>query len=204
VILVYGVTAAAVRVAPPLRLVTAGDVAAVVRQVRGAPRATPAAVRAYHRQMLTLDARTPALLPVRFATVFGDPEELRVVLRARERSLRRALARVRGRAQMIVRVANSQPPASDARERPSSGTAYLRARAAAQQVPGFEPLRTAVRRWVRDERLENHGRVASVYHLVPRGAVDAYRAALQRAAAQSGQRVLVSGPYPPYAFATSF
>jgi hypothetical protein len=205
VILVYGVTSARARVAAPLRLVTDGGVAAIVREVRRGPAAGEAALRAYDRQVTALASRLPALLPARFATTFADLEELRLVLRARQRSLRRALRAVRGRAQMTIRFANARPPgaAPNSQAEGMSGAAYLRARAAARAVPGFEPLRAAVRRWVRDERVENHGRVASVYHLVPRASVDAYRAALVRAADAAGDRVLVTGPYPPYAFATS-
>jgi hypothetical protein len=46
--------------------------------------------------------------------------------------------------------------------------------------------------------------VASVYHLIPRASVPAYRRALQSAARDAGVRVIVSGPWPPYAFATTF
>jgi hypothetical protein len=37
--------------------------------------------------------------------------------------------------------------------------------------------------------------------LVPRSAVAAYRAAVERAAAERGLRIVISGPWPPYAFA---
>jgi hypothetical protein len=54
---------------------------------------------------------------------------------------------------------------------------------------------------VRDERVETRAGVTSVYHLVPRAAAEAYRRALDRAAAAQGLRIAVSGPWPPYAFA---
>lgn len=72
------------------------------------------------------------------------------------------------------------------------------------QIPGSEPLRAAVKKWVRAERVERHdrGRLAgSIYHLVPRGAAAAYRTTLQRAALAADIMVVVSGPWPPYAFA---
>jgi hypothetical protein len=72
------------------------------------------------------------------------------------------------------------------------------------QIPGSEPLRAAVKKWVRAERVERHdrGRLAgSIYHLVPRGAAVAYRTSLQRAALAADITVVVSGPWPPYAFA---
>jgi hypothetical protein len=69
-------------------------------------------------------------------------------------------------------------------------------------VPGFEPVRNAVARWVRDERVEHRAGVCSVYHLVPRSSAGAYRRAAQLAAGSADVTALVSGPHPPYAFAT--
>ena len=71
-------------------------------------------------------------------------------------------------------------------------------------IPGAEPLRTAVARWVRAERVERHdrGRLAgSLYHLIPRGSAAAYRRAVERAALDERLTIVVSGPWPPYAFA---
>jgi hypothetical protein len=87
----------------------------------------------------------------------------------------------------------------------SPGRSYLKARAAAaareRAVPAFEPLRPAVQRWVRAERVEKRGNVATLYHLVPRRAADRYRGALEEAARDANVRLLVSGPWPAYAFA---
>jgi hypothetical protein len=83
-----------------------------------------------------------------------------------------------------------------------SGTDYLRRRAReVRDVPGFDPLRTAVKTWVKEERVEKKGDVASVYHLVPSGSVNRYRKALETAARDANLRVLITGPWPPYAFA---
>jgi hypothetical protein len=53
---------------------------------------------------------------------------------------------------------------------------------------------------VRDERVEKRERVATVYHLVPRASAEAYRRAIDRAAAAARLQVIVSGPWPAYAF----
>jgi hypothetical protein len=79
-----------------------------------------------------------------------------------------------------------------------TGTEYLASRTT--MVPGSEVLRSVVRRWVRDERVEQRASVASIYHLIPRSSVSAYRAALDRAAHDAGMRLVVTGPFPPYAF----
>ncbi len=97
-------------------------------------------------------------------------------------------------------------PSRGASEVPTSitGREYLKARAraaaAARVVPGFEPVRDAVVRWVRDERVEHRGAVSSVYHLIPRASTEAYRRAAQTSADAAGLRVIISGPWPPYAF----
>jgi hypothetical protein len=86
-----------------------------------------------------------------------------------------------------------------------TGSAYLRARATAaahaREIPGFEPIRAAVRRWIRDERVEKRAGIASVYHLIPRSSAGSYRSAAVRAVAASDMRVVLSGPWPAYAFA---
>ncbi len=52
--------------------------------------------------------------------------------------------------------------------------------------------------------MEKHPGVASIYHLVPRGSVERYRSALERAAQDAGVRMIASGPFPPYAFADAW
>jgi hypothetical protein len=42
--------------------------------------------------------------------------------------------------------------------------------------------------------------VASVYHFIPRAGASSYRRALRAAAADAGLSLVVSGPFPPYAF----
>lgn len=204
----------------PLRVIREGSVAAIVGTLPRAPRVTRDSLRGYDAVMRALAARFATLLPARFGTTFDDPVELVFVLRSRQASLRRALAQVRNRVQMTVRMVEASG-AGEAGEAPGPGsktpppllpappafrgTVYLAGRAAAaareREVAGFEPIRAAVRRWIRDERVEKRAGVASIYHLVPRASADAYRAALERAAVASARRVVVTGPWPPYAFA---
>ena len=111
------------------------------------------------------------------------------------------LAAVRDRAQMTLLVPIPYPNRRRApRPRARSGAEYLHAAAAARDVPQLAQLRSAVRRWVRDERTQSRGSIATVYHLVPRGAADRYRSALERAAREAGIRLRVLGPRLPYAF----
>jgi hypothetical protein len=57
---------------------------------------------------------------------------------------------------------------------------------------------------VRDERVERRSGVATVHQLIPRATAERYRAAVERAAGQSGVRLSVSGPFAPYAFADNW
>jgi hypothetical protein len=61
-----------------------------------------------------------------------------------------------------------------------------------------------VKRWLRDERSERRGRIATVYHLIPGASGEAYRKAITRASADAGLQVTVSGPWPAYAFADTW
>jgi len=74
----------------------------------------------------------------------------------------------------------------------------------AQQIPELAPVRTAIRRLVRDERVERRGSIATVHHLIPRAVAGRYRAAVERAAAEKSVRLTVSGPWAPYAFAENW
>jgi len=71
-------------------------------------------------------------------------------------------------------------------------------------IPAFEPIRAAVGRFVKDERVEKRADVVTVNHLVPRTAVTRYRAAVTRAAGENHLRLMVSGPWAPYAFADNW
>ena len=206
-----------------LRLVRESSLAAVVGDLSAAPRPSAENLRRYDQTMGRLAQSVPALLPARFGTCFESPEELRFVLRSRAATLRGALARVRRRAQMTVRIVDrgplpgplrgTRPTTSESREAGSGpargpGATYLHDRAVAsareRQVEGFEPVRDAVAKWLRDERVERRGGLVTVYHLIPRASAEQYRRTLTRAAAAAGFRVVVSGPWPAYAFADTF
>lgn len=175
------------------------------------PRATTAALTRYDAAVRRLMETHGSVLPARYGTCAATLEDLTATTRDRREALRRALRLVRHRVQMTVRVFARQGlvldrsgGAAEHDDGTAQGRQYLHRRAAELQIPGSEPLRSAVRKYVRAERTIRHdrGRLAgSIYHLVPRAAAPAYRAALERAALAAGLTVVVSGPWPPYAFA---
>jgi len=144
-----------------------------------------------------------AVLPIRFGEKARDEEELCKLLKPRSSDLLAALDRVRGCEQMTLRVFGEpapqpEPPEQDARP----GTRYLEARRReierSRSLPEIEALLDRLRPLVKAERIERKEQgtlLGTVYHLVRREDVQAYK----ERAREDG--VAVSGPWPPYAFA---
>ncbi|PYQ55736.1 MAG: hypothetical protein DMF78_01125 [Acidobacteria bacterium] len=206
-----------------LRLVDCDGVLAAVGEMGEAPPLDPDALRSHDAAVRALSGDA-GLLPARFGSVLRDEDELRAALRPRAAALRAALERVRGCEQMTLRMAwSGQESGSNERTEPEPdtdtdtdtetghgpGTRYLARRRAEQEsaraIPEVARLLDAVAALVRDERLESHRRpplIASAYHLVARGSLEAYRARVEAAAAREVDlHVTLSGPWPPYAFA---
>jgi hypothetical protein len=205
-----------------LRAIPFDGVVAIVGEVRRRPAVSTRNLQRYAAIIESIAARVPAMLPVRFGTTFGDVSELELALRSRAASTRQRLRAVRRRAQMTIRLVRSDPGDDPVRgltpvtarkgvrprNKATQGTQYLQERLAilrtAREVPELAPIRPAIRRFVRDERVERRSGVATVHHLIPRATAERYRAAVERAAGQSGVRLSVSGPFAPYAFADNW
>jgi hypothetical protein len=198
----------------PVRLVACEDLVAAVGDVEAAPAVDESALRAHDAAIRRLSAEASALLPARFGSVAGGDRELCEALRPRLPSFREGLRAVRGCEQMTLRLARKGTAGGEAAAAPAPpgsggpGTAYLEARRASagdpRAIPEVARVLDALAPLVRGERRERHERpplVASVYHLVPRESLEAYRAAVASAAEEAGLRVSTSGPWPPYAFA---
>lgn len=210
----------------PLRVIAMDGIAAIVGDVRRRPAASPAHLRRYAAVVELLAARAAAVLPVRFGTTFADSSELILVLRSRQASIRERLRVVRGRVQMTIRVMGTRLGSDPddgplrgqtlvtersrvrPRNRATQGTRYLQQRLAiaraAEQIPELEPVRGALQRFIRGERVERRGGLATVHHLIPRASAERYRIAVERAAARTGVRLTLSGPWAPYAFAENW
>ena len=181
-----------------LRAVRVSGITAIVGESRRAPSPT---IRNLTRHAAVIDALAhsiDAILPARFATCVAGEDELAAAVRSRAPMLKTRLRAVRRRAQMTIRLV--APPV--AQGRPASGTEYLRQRRVT--APAFEPIRAAVGKYVKESRVERRGDVVTINHLVPRTAVDRYRADIARAAAENGVRLILTGPWPPFAFADNW
>jgi len=192
-----------------------GGVFAVVGAMEDLPSLEPVSLRGHDAVVRRLAAATDAILPARYGAFLADEEVLARALAPRAAELIDALALVRGREQMTLRVYGEPPPfqgpaTGEGVEGLGPGARYLQSRMRAhgreRTVHEIAPLRPALGGLVRSERVERHGKapplLASVYHLVDRGASVAYVSAVQEAAPILGAvRVTTSGPWPPYAFA---
>jgi Gas vesicle synthesis protein GvpL/GvpF len=196
--------------AEPLRVVRVGELLAAVGEMTERPTVSEAMLRAHDAVVRRLADAVDAILPVRFGSLLTEPS-LADLLRVRARELGEALALVAGREQMTLRVLGDTPVtdvvADDAPDDAGPGARYLAARRAewrrAREAPELARLRPALARFVRAERVTRHATpplLASVYHLIDRGAAAAYRTVVERAEPDP-VRVVATGPWPPYAFA---
>jgi len=207
----------------PLRAMTVDGIVAVVGEVRRPPAASTRNLRRFASIIESIAGGASAILPARFGSTFTDVTELMLVLRSRRGSIRERLRAVRGRAQMTIRLV-SESESGDAscasqsqvtprarvrlEHNPTQGTRYLQEQLAkmrtAREIPELAPVRAAVQRLVREERVERRRSIATVHHLIPRAAAGRYGAAVARTAAENGVRLTVSGPWAPYAFAENW
>jgi hypothetical protein len=170
------------------------------------PVLSEAALTRQHQVVATLARRVDAILPVRFGSLIEHDELLRIV-HLRGHTLAPALERVRGHEQMTVRVFGASK-APELIAGPVSGARYLERRRAAQYGPvsGVADLiRSAVAPLVAVESVEQ-GRThvkATVHHLIRKGRSAEYIQLVNDAASEAAlpDRVAVSGPFAPFAFA---
>jgi hypothetical protein len=182
-----------------------GDVFAAATTMTAMPKLSEAALREQHDIVAAIAARVEAILPARFGSLVAHDELERIVALRRE-AIAEALALVAGREQMTLRVfGDPQPPQLERALSVTTGTEYLQQRAAGLNLPAsVRSLVDAVRPLIRAERLVRGegGVMATLYHLVTRGASVPYRDALEPLrAAFPGPGFIVSGPWPPFAFA---
>ncbi len=175
-------------------------------------------VKAYTQVIAALHA-VSTVLPFRYGCLLGGRDEVRALLERRRSAFRAALERVRGCAEMGVRLLLSEdgakaaptpPPAEDR----SSGKAYLlsRRRHYDRMDRGEERARAALERlretfaddcvaFAEEETGGGVRGLASASFLVRRTEVDRFRKIFKRYQADSDAPALLSGPWPPYSFA---
>jgi hypothetical protein len=194
----------------PIATIAIGGLHAAVERTDRAPAVTEQSLHEQHAIVCDLAQRAPAILPARFGALL-DREELEAIVSRRHVQLAVALALVRGREQMTVRLIGDEPRTASRRRSLAAaagpGTRYLEERRAAAGYPlpdSVERLNLAVRALVAAHKVEpgRSGVRAVLYHLIERGSSVRYRRALAAASAGAAPYALkVSGPWPPFAFA---
>ena len=157
-------------------------------------------LRDQHAIVIALAQQFDPILPVRFGARMTRAR-IAQVIEPSAGALLRALAHVRGRQQVTLRLMGPLAPAISPA---TSGTEYLARRLAAQAFPPeTSPLQDAVRPFVVDQRIHpgRGGIRLTVFHLVNKESAPAYIRAAQSVAAKIDPwRVSISGPWPPFAF----
>ena len=189
----------------PLVVLAESGVAAVCSEHDGAPPApTAEAVRA-HAAVVEALADAGAALPARYGTAFAGEETLRRELAARSGALRAALARVRGRVELGVRVLS--PDAQPEQQPAPDGRTYLLRRLEEQRRTRAvaDGLHRALAAGAAAATVRVGGGgplLLSSAYLVGRDDVDALREQVDTLAhAHPELEVLCTGPWPPYSFA---
>jgi hypothetical protein len=190
-----------------IEIVRAGGLFAAIESGVGPlprhPDLSEAALREQHAIVVALARRFVAILPARFGA-WVDPPTLEQTLTTNRTRIRRALARVKNRDQFTIRILGDR---QDTPPDLSSGTAYLRSRRAASRprlTRAARDVRRAVKPLVRAEQIDSgRGSIRlTIHHLIDRGRARAYRAAVRQSVIRaSDEQVVVSGPWPPFAFA---
>lgn len=205
------------RPSPELTLVSCGGIDAAVVPVSGAPAVDADALRSHDAVVRRLCERSASVLPMRFGSLVVDEAALRQWVESVRPILERGLEVVAGREQMVVRIyGDLEPMVCDEDETVRDedetvprnlGTRYLR-----QRLPAMSRALTRTIEGVRErlgalllgERVERHRTpplLATLRHLVPRNAGEAYRVALAgNIPGLEGGKIEISGPWPPYAF----
>jgi gas vesicle protein GvpL/GvpF len=190
-----------------LHVVEIGEIDAVVSETySGHAPASEEAVLAHARVVDELVSANDAVLPGRFTNGFGDENALRDAIGKRTGKLRAALEHVRGNVEIglrVIRVGGRglSSPTSSGRDYLTGRLAEVRAaERAAERI--HSPLAAGARAHTVNI-LATPEVLLSAAYLIPRAAVDAFRARVEQLDHDQPELTFVcTGPWPPYSFAT--
>jgi hypothetical protein len=170
-----------------------------------------------HARVVSVCFRTGTVLPFRFGTIFDTEDALRQAVRANRRAFGQSVARLRGKAEMhlkvLVRSGSLREAMADVILPDTVGGEYLvklrekaskdrerqtKARALSVQVHKlFNPLEEEVS----CKRVSSDGMLIDIAHLIDSKSVEKYQNRYSSAAKQlKNCELLISGPWPPYHF----
>ena len=188
-----------------LQLVPHGDLAAVCAPAGDGGEAT-AELLWRHERVVEALMEDRDLLPVRYGTQVPDEDAAVKALDANHDRLIESLARVRGAVEIAVRVLDADPQPVSPAEMPTTGTAYLRAKAGQMRVHDdalravHEPL-SAVSRAQTTRPVGLPGELLHAAYLVDHDAVQEFSSVVERLQKDHPTwRLTCTGPWPPYSF----
>jgi hypothetical protein len=170
-----------------------------------------------HARVVSVCFRSGTVLPFRFGTIFDTDEALRQAVRANRRAFGQSVARLRGKAEMhlkvLVRDGSLRAAMPDVVLPNTVGGEYLmklrekaskdrerqtKARALSVQVHKlFNPLEEEIS----CKRVDSDGMLIDIAHLIDSKSVEKYQNRYSSAAKQlKNCELLISGPWPPYHF----
>jgi hypothetical protein len=170
-----------------------------------------------HARVVSVCFRTGTVLPFRFGTIFDTEDALRQAVRANRRAFGQSVARLRGKAEMHLKVLVHSGTLREAMAEvvlpDTVGGEYLvklrekaskdrerqtKARALSVQVHKlFNPLEEEIS----CKRVSSDGMLIDIAHLIDSKSVEKYQNRYSSAAKQlKNCELLISGPWPPYHF----
>jgi len=170
-----------------------------------------------HARVVSVCFRNGTVLPFRFGTIFDSDEALRQAVRANRRAFGQSVARLRGKAEMhlklMVRDGSLREALMDVQLPDTVGGEYLmklrekaardrerqtKARALSVQVHKmFNPLEEEVS----CKKVNTEGMLIDIAHLIESKSIEKYQNRYSSAAKQlKNCELTVSGPWPPYHF----
>jgi len=170
-----------------------------------------------HARVVSLCFRQGTVLPFRFGTVFDTDDALRQAVRANRRAFEQSVQRLRGKAEMhiklVVRDGSLRDAMIDTQLPATVGREYLaqlrvkasrdrerqtKARALSVQVHKlFNPLEEEIS----CKKVDAEGMLIDIAHLIDSKSVEKYQNRYNTAAKQlKNCEVAISGPWPPYHF----
>lgn len=170
-----------------------------------------------HARVVSQSFRTATVLPFRFGTIFDTEDAIRQAVRANRRTFCESVARLRGKAEMRIKLVVRDGSLREAMEEivlpDTVGREYLaklrekasrdrerqtKARALSVQVHKlFNPIEEEIS----CKKVDADGMLLDIAHLIDNKSIEKYQNRYSTAAKQlKNCELVVTGPWPPYHF----
>lgn len=196
--------------------VVSGDLCAAVSETPSRDGAPPVADLLDFGKVVEVLHRRMTVIPMRYGCFRAGIPELQDLLQEKASEYETLLKELNGQVEMGIRIllpGRAEKPLEE--RQPVTGRDYLAVRRAhfglseemsrrhKQFLDRYNHAFSGLYSTFRTESGERGGHdVVSLYYLIPESAVCLFREAFAQVAVAEGAKALVSGPWPPYSFAT--